>query len=166
MEQLKTSLQELTEILCHAHLKIVTAESCTGGLLAGWLTELPGSSRWFERGFVTYSNHAKQELLGVREMLIQFNGAVSIPVAEAMAKGALLHSQADISLAVTGIAGPDGGSAEKPIGTVCFAWAIKDYLVESNMRCFRHASRQQVRQAACLHSIQGAAALLKRINLS
>lgn len=106
-------------------LKIATAESCTGGLIAGLLTEVAGSSDVFERGFVTYSNQAKQELLGVPEDLLIRYGAVSQEVARAMAQGALAHSQADLAVAVTGIAGPGGGSAQKPVGLVHIAAARK-----------------------------------------
>ena len=123
---MESLLSQLTEQLQARSFMIATAESCTGGLVAALLTECPGSSNWFERGFVTYSNLAKQESLGVDEQLIQNFGAVSIPVAEAMAAGALNHSQADIALAVTGIAGPAGGSVEKPVGTVCFALPGED----------------------------------------
>lgn len=100
-----------------------TAESCTGGLVAAACTDLAGSSEWFERGFVTYSNAAKSSLLGVAPSLIEQHGAVSQQVALAMAQGALLHSGAQVALAVTGIAGPGGGSADKPVGTVWFGWA-------------------------------------------
>lgn len=103
-------------------LKIATAESCTGGLIAGLLTEIPGSSDVVERGFVTYSNESKHELLGVPRELIERNGAVSSPVALAMAEGALRHSQAHLALAVTGIAGPGGGTDEKPVGLVYIAF--------------------------------------------
>lgn len=105
-------------------LFIVTAESCTGGMLAAALTAIPGSSAYFERGFVTYSNIAKQEILGVdSQILIKF-GAVSEPVAQAMAEGALQSNHAQVSVAITGVAGPDGGSKNKPVGTVCFAWIV------------------------------------------
>lgn len=106
-------------------LKIATAESCTGGLIAGLLTEIAGSSDVFERGFVTYSNRAKQELIGVPDALLIRHGAVSEEVARAMAQGALIHSGADLAVAVTGIAGPGGGSAEKPVGLVHIAAARK-----------------------------------------
>jgi nicotinamide-nucleotide amidase len=104
-------------------LKIVTAESCTGGLLAGALTENAGASTVFERGFVTYSNEAKQDLLGVPAELIAAHGAVSAEVAEAMALGALAHSRAQLALAITGVAGPGGGTEEKPVGLLHFALA-------------------------------------------
>ena len=106
-----------------AKLQLVTAESCSGGLIAGLLTEIPGSSDVVERGFVTYSNDAKTELLGVPEDLIRAHGAVSDLVARAMAQGALTHSRAGIAVAVTGIAGPGGGTAEKPVGLVYVAAA-------------------------------------------
>src|SRR5580698_10364370 len=105
------------------HLRVVTAESCTGGLIAGLLTEIPGSSDVVERGFVTYSNQAKEDLLGVPAALLHAHGAVSEPVCRAMADGALKHSLAQLSVAVTGIAGPGGGSAEKPVGVVYVATA-------------------------------------------
>jgi nicotinamide-nucleotide amidase len=107
-------------------LKIVCAESCTGGLLAGALTEIPGSSDVFDRGFVVYSNAAKQQMLGVAEAVIERHGAVSREAADAMAEGALGHSAADLAVAVTGIAGPGGGSTEKPVGLVHFAAAARD----------------------------------------
>lgn len=106
-------------------LKIATAESCTGGLIAGLLTEIAGSSDVFERGFVTYSNQAKQEIIGVPQALLIRHGAVSEDVARAMAQGALSHSLADLAVAVTGVAGPGGGSAEKPVGLVHIAAARK-----------------------------------------
>ena len=100
---------------------LATAESCTGGMIAAACTDLAGSSAWFERGFVTYSNEAKTEMLGVDAALIAVHGAVSEPVARAMAEGALAHSRADVAVAVTGIAGPSGGSVDKPVGLVHFA---------------------------------------------
>ena len=119
---------ELTHALAQALMQhgwmLAAAESCTGGLIAARCTDLAGSSDWFERGFVTYSNEAKHELLGVDLALITEHGAVSEAVAQAMALGALRHSQAQVAVAVTGIAGPTGGSADKPVGTVWFAWAL------------------------------------------
>ncbi len=107
-------------------LMVCTAESCTGGLIAGACTDLAGSSDWFERGIVSYSNAAKTELLGVAAALIEAHGAVSEPVARAMAAGVLARSQAQLAVAVTGVAGPGGGSAAKPVGTVWLAWAWRD----------------------------------------
>lgn len=105
---------------------LATAESCTGGGVAQALTAIAGSSAWFERGFVTYANAAKMEMLGVPESTLARHGAVSEATARAMAEGALRHSHADWSLAITGIAGPTGGTPEKPVGTVCFAWAGRE----------------------------------------
>ena len=131
--------------------QLCCAESCTGGLIAAACTQLAGSSDWFDRGFVTYSNAAKTELLGVPEALIASHGAVSEPVARAMAEGVLSRSNAQWSLAVTGIAGPGGGSAEKPVGTVWLAWAHRPTAASSVwVSAERHVwpgSRQAVRSA-------------------
>lgn len=129
-------------------LKIVTAESCTGGLLAALLTEIPGSSDVFDRGFVTYSNAAKHQLLGVSETLIDACGAVSPEVARAMADGALTHSKADISVAITGVAGPGGGSEEKPVGLVQFACARRMSPIKNAEQRFGDTGRTQVRMAS------------------
>lgn len=107
------------------HLMLATAESCTAGGIGFAVTLVPGSSGWYERGFITYSNEAKQQVLGVSPAYLRDFGAVSEPVARSMALGALSHSAAQVALAVTGIAGPDGGTASKPVGTVCFAWALR-----------------------------------------
>ena len=124
VQALEANLTQISlHLLQHRHT-LATAESCTGGMIAAACTDLPGSSQWFERGFVTYSNAAKTEMLGVPAALIEQHGAVSEPVARAMADGALAHSQAQVSLAVTGVAGPTGGSDEKPVGTVWFAWCV------------------------------------------
>ena len=139
-------------------LMLATAESCTGGLIAGACTELSGSSDWFERGFVTYSNAAKTELLDVPPALIGAHGAVSEVVAQAMAAGALRHSHAQLSLAVTGVAGPTGGSAEKPVGTVCFGWATPEGVFSEQQRF--EGNRDQVRQATVRHALRG---LLQRL---
>jgi len=125
---------------------LVTAESCTGGWAAQELTAVAGSSAWFERGFVTYSNEAKQEMLGVRAETIERHGAVSEETAREMALGALERSRGTVALAITGIAGPSGGSREKPVGTVCFAWAKKDRTLTAETRHFagdREAVRRQ-----------------------
>ena len=132
---------------------MATAESCTGGLIAAQCTDLPGSSRWFDRGLVTYSNSAKSELLGVEASLIEVHGAVSEAVARAMALGAVYRTNARASVSVTGIAGPDGGTVAKPVGTVWFGWCI-DGLVYSECLLFS-GTRQQVRQASCAHALVG-----------
>ena len=143
---------------CKAHGKMIaTAESCTGGLLAGLVTQIPGSSFVFERGFVTYSNAAKSELLGVDERLIADHGAVSAEVARAMALGALARSKAQLSLAVTGIAGPGGGSDFKPVGLVYLACATGGG-VEVREERYGDLGREQVRAAA----LRTALALLAR----
>ena len=116
-------VEDLAAALLARGWMLATAESCTGGLIAAACTDLAGSSNWLERGFVSYSNAAKTDLLGVDPAMIARHGAVSEPVARAMAQGALQHSKAQCALAVTGIAGPGGGSADKPVGTVWFAWA-------------------------------------------
>jgi len=131
---------------------LATAESCTGGLIAAACTDLAGSSDWFERGFVTYSNAAKTELLGVDAGLIATHGAVSEPVARAMAAGALAHSPAQVSVAVTGVAGPAGGSAEKPVGTVWFGWSVQGQL-RSERRRF-DGDRAAVRAATVHYALQ------------
>lgn len=128
-------------------VRIATAESCTGGMIAAALTDVPGSSSVFDRGFVTYSNAAKTDMLGVPAALIADHGAVSDPVARSMAEGALTRSEANISVSVTGIAGPGGGSAEKPVGLVFVAVAINDQQVRSTRHEFGDLGRAAVRQA-------------------
>jgi nicotinamide-nucleotide amidase len=123
LESNMTMVDALSQALLHRGWMLATAESCTGGLIAARCTDLAGSSQWFERGFVTYSNDAKHELLGVDSQVLAQEGAVSEAVARDMALGALRHSKAQVSLAVTGVAGPTGGSRSKPVGTVWFAWA-------------------------------------------
>nr|WP_307703182.1 CinA family protein [Variovorax paradoxus] len=138
---------------------LATAESCTGGLIAGACTELAGSSAWFERGFVTYSNAAKTELLGVDAALIETHGAVSEAVARAMAAGAIAHSAARVAVAVTGVAGPTGGSPEKPVGTVWFGWSI-DGQIRTERRRF-DGDRAAVRAATVHYALQTLAHLLQ-----
>jgi nicotinamide-nucleotide amidase len=123
-ENLAEAVRALSEALLARGWRLCTAESCTGGLIAAACTERAGSSDWFDRGMVSYSNAAKTDLLGVPAALIGAHGAVSAAVAEAMARGAITHSAATVSVAVTGIAGPSGGSADKPVGTVWFGWAV------------------------------------------
>ncbi|MCO4089722.1 MAG: CinA family protein [Limnohabitans sp.] len=137
---------------------MATAESCTGGLIAASCTDLPGSSKWFERGFVTYSNAAKTDLLGVQPDVIAAEGAVSEAVARAMALGAFYRTPARVSVAVTGIAGPDGGSADKPVGTVWLAWCI-DGLVHAKRQQFE-GNRKTIREATVTYGLHG---LLQRL---
>lgn len=150
--------QALAQQLMARQWMMATAESCTGGMVAAGCTDLAGSSAWFERGFVTYSNAAKQELLGVDPQTIAQHGAVSEAVAKAMALGACQHARSQVSVAVTGIAGPTGGSADKPVGTVWFAWCI-DGRVDAQKMVFS-GDRAAVRQASTQHALQG---LLARI---
>lgn len=138
--------------------RIASAESCTGGLIGAAITEMPGASDIYDRGFVTYSNAAKSELLGVPAALIEQHGAVSEPVARAMAAGALAHSPAHLAVAVTGVAGPTGGSAEKPEGTVWFGWATPEGVFTEHQRF--DGDRAAVRQAAVRHALAG---LLRRL---
>ena len=137
---------------------MAAAESCTGGMIAAACTDLAGSSAWFERGFVSYSNEAKTDLLGVPAALIAKHGAVSEPVVRAMAQGALQHSNAQVSVAVTGVAGPGGGSAGKPVGSVWFGWATPAGVV--TQLCRFEGDRHQVRQASVRHAMQRLAELL------
>ena len=133
--------------------RLATAESCTGGWVAKTITDIAGSSDWFDRGFVTYSNASKQDLLGVDAGLIGQHGAVSAPVVRAMVAGALAHSQAEVALAVSGIAGPGGGSPEKPVGTVWFAWGQTGGGSVTRRECFagdREAVRAQAVRTALL----------------
>ena len=130
---------------------MATAESCTGGLIAGACTELSGSSVWFDRGFVTYSNEAKTEMLGVDAALITSHGAVSEPVARAMAAGALRHARAQATVAVTGVAGPTGGSPEKPVGLVWFGWSVRGILTSEKMNF--SGDRAAVRQATVQYAL-------------
>ena len=154
--------QELVETLAtelrSRGLMLATAESCTGGLIAAACTDVSGSSDWFERGFVTYSNAAKTELLSVPAALIDEHGAVSEPVARAMAAGALSHSRAQLSVSVTGVAGPTGGSADKPVGTVWLAWATPAGVTAE--RCHFTGDRAAVRQATVVQAVTG---LLERL---
>ena len=152
------SVQKLAERLRAQGAQLASAESCTGGLIAAACTDLAGSSDWFERGFVTYSNAAKAELLGVPPESIAQHGAVSEPVARAMAEGALRRSHAQLSVAVTGVAGPGGGSADKPVGTVWFAWCADGRTESQRMRF--DGDRAAVRAQTVLHALPG---LLNRL---
>ena len=142
----------LADALLARGWKVATAESCTGGMIAAACTDLSGSSNWFERGFVTYSNEAKVDSLGVDPALIAQHGAVSEVVARAMAFGAIRHSLGQASVAVTGVAGPTGGSAEKPVGTVWFGFQV-DGRLTSEMRRF-DGDRAAVRAATVRHALQ------------
>ncbi|MFX1695631.1 CinA family protein [Paraburkholderia sp. A1RO-5L] len=141
-----------------ARLMLATAESCTGGMVATAITDISGSSGWFDRGFVTYSNQAKTEMIGVPAELIEKHGAVSEPVARAMAEGALRNSRAQVSLAITGIAGPGGGTPEKPVGMVSFGWSNR--LHTSVETLVFKGDREQIRVQAATHALRGLLALI------
>ena len=154
LEQSRQSLCRLVaDLMFKNHLFLTTAESCTGGLIAGACTDLAGSSQWFDRGFVTYSNAAKTEMLGVAAALITQFGAVSEQVAAAMAQGALKNSAAQVSVAVTGVAGPAGGSAEKPVGTVWIGWCINGQTTTE--LCHFDGGRAMVRALTVQRALQG-----------
>lgn len=146
-------IEQLAERLQQRGWMVACAESCTGGLIAGALTDLPGSSAWFDRGFVTYSNAAKQDMLGVPDEIIARHGAVSVETVSAMAAGALANSVAQVTVAVSGIAGPTGGTLEKPVGTVYLAWATADQ-VNAMHRLFT-GDRAQIRAATVTVAIDG-----------
>ena len=139
-------------------MMLATAESCTGGWVGQVVTAVPGSSHWFDRGFITYTNNAKQQMLGVSTDLLARYGAVSEQTARAMAEGALERSDAQVSLAITGIAGPGGGTRDKPVGTVCFAWAMEDRDTQTKRLQF-DGDRQAIRQQAVAEALSGLLAL-------
>jgi nicotinamide-nucleotide amidase len=149
----------LAEILLSRAWTVSLAESCTGGLVCATLTQLAGSSEWFERGYITYSNEAKTECLDVSTQLITSHGAVSEQVAKAMAEGARINSGSDVAISITGIAGPTGGSIEKPVGTVCFGWATENQTLSKTM-CF-DGDRQAVRLQATEFALTELIALLR-----
>ena len=155
---MSADIAQLADLMQKKDWMLASAESCTGGMIAAACTDVAGSSNWFERGFVTYSNAAKTELLGVDTGLIEQQGAVSEAVARAMAAGALARSKAQVSVAVTGVAGPGGGSAEKPVGTVWFGFAVGDQ-VTSEIKQFA-GDRAAVRQATVEHAVQRLCKLL------
>ena len=158
LQALEANLTQISLRLLARRYLLATAESCTGGMIAAACTDLSGSSQWFERGFVTYSNEAKAEMLGVPPGLIEQHGAVSEPVARAMADGALAHSRAQVSLAVTGVAGPTGGSEAKPVGTVWFAWCVGGE-THSEMQHFA-GDRAAVRVATVRYALKRLLSLL------
>jgi nicotinamide-nucleotide amidase len=164
--QLWRRAQQLGELLQRERLTLATAESCTAGGVAFAVTQIPGSSAWFDRGFITYSNDSKLKVLGVSPVYLRDYGAVSEPVARSMALGCLNHSAAQVAVAVTGIAGPDGGSESKPVGTVCLAWAIRrDPTVAPWVRTATRlfdGDRAAVRTQAVLEALDGLIVLLEQ----
>jgi len=159
MDNLATQVGETLK----AHgMMLATAESCTGGGVAQAITEVAGSSVWFERGFVTYSNLSKQQMLGVREYTLEQHGAVSEMTVREMVAGALAHSAAQVALAVSGIAGPDGGTPEKPVGTVWFAWGIKGGEIHAQ-RYQIDGNRAEVRAKSVQIALQGVVNILNQL---
>ncbi|MBT8525867.1 CinA family protein [Polynucleobacter paneuropaeus] len=159
MNSSSTLAKALSLVLIQKSWKIALAESCTGGLVCATLTELPGSSDWFERGYVTYSNVAKAECLGVAPETIDSFGAVSEQVAKAMAEGAQRNAAVNVGVAITGIAGPTGGSLQKPVGTVCFAWSVAESTI-CKTQLFS-GDRQAIREQACAYALSELLTLLK-----
>lgn len=153
IDSLKKQVLETARILKEHGRMLATAESCTGGGLSYWLTSVPGSSDWFERGFVTYSNDAKIDMLQVDPLIIETHGAVSEVTAIAMADGVIKLSRANLGIAITGIAGPDGGSSEKPVGTVWIAWSGKHFKTFAQHFVFT-GDRQAVRLAAMTTALE------------
>ncbi len=154
MTDLPAEAANLLESLKEAGLIVATAESCTGGMIAAALTDVAGSSAVVDRGFITYSNAAKHQMLGVSEALIAEHGAVSEPVARAMAEGALARSNTTIAVSVTGVAGPGGGSPDKPVGTVHFACARQGAATRHSHQLFAGLDRAGVRKASVLHAFK------------
>lgn len=152
MDSLYALAEQLGQAMRQQRLMLVTAESCTGGWVGEVVTAVPGSSQWYDRGFITYSNAAKMAMLGVQPETLDRWGAVSEQTVREMAEGALSHSDANIALSVSGIAGPGGGSPNKPVGTVCFGWAVRSGPVWSQVRHFP-GDRQMIRRQAVQASL-------------
>jgi nicotinamide-nucleotide amidase len=154
---------KLGDKLMQTNSLVATAESCTGGGVAYAITYVTGSSQWFDRSFITYSNESKQEMLGVQGKTLKENGAVSEAVVVEMAQGAVRNSNANIAVSISGIAGPGGGSIDKPVGTVCFSWCHEMSRSITETKCFK-GSREEVREQAVIHALQGLIRLLDLIN--
>ena len=157
--QIETLARRLGQVAQEKGVMITTAESCTAGGIAYAITEVPGSSAWFDRGFVTYTNASKKDLLGVQEATLADNGAVSLPVVQEMTQGALRASDAQLAVAVSGIAGPGGAVPGKPVGTVCLAWQWRDEVAQSHCEYFS-GDRKAVREQTILYALNG---LLERL---
>jgi len=153
--------EEVGAALKSHRLMLATAESCTGGWIAEAITMVPGSSDWFERGFVTYTYISKREMLGVKEETLGKHGAVAEEVGREMVTGALARSHAQVAVAVSGIAGPSGGTPEKPVGTVCFAWGTRDGIQRSETKHYP-GDREAVRKLSVEHALKGVLAVLAR----
>jgi nicotinamide-nucleotide amidase len=161
MEIVVTNTEQLAQLLLRRGWMLATAESCTGGLISAACTELAGSSNWFERGFVSYSNEAKTELLGVKAQTIAAHGAVSEAVVREMVEGAVSRSRARVGVAVTGVAGPSGGSKDKPVGTVWFGYRVDGELTSETVRF--PGDRAAVRAATVQHALNGLVQRLGRL---
>ncbi len=159
--QLYSLAEQVGRALTARGLMLATAESCTGGWIAEAVTMVPGSSEWFERGFVTYTYISKREMLGVAGDTLGTQGAVSEQAVREMAQGAIAHSRAQVAVAVSGVAGPSGGTAEKPVGTVCFAWCARDGAAETATQHFA-GDREAVRKQSVVHALEGVLRLLER----
>ena len=160
MSELTELSNKLSRLLLERKKHLAVAESCTGGWLAKCLTDIAGSSDWFERGFVTYSNAAKQDMLGVAAPTLAADGAVSEAVVREMVRGVLVHAPVDIAVAISGIAGPGGGSPDKPVGTVCFAWAERGGGAEA-ATCHFDGERESVRYQAVQYALVRLIAMLE-----
>jgi nicotinamide-nucleotide amidase len=153
-EELMQLARDLGEALLARNWMLTTAESCTGGWVGQLLTAIPGSSAWYERGFITYANAAKQEMLGVPADMLETFGAVSEETAGAMAAGALTHSHAHAALAISGVAGPGGGTPQKPVGLVCYGWALSDG-TRMTSTCRLGGDREEIRSRAVAAAMRG-----------
>jgi nicotinamide-nucleotide amidase len=161
-ETARTLVEQLAQLLGQKGYRLVVAESCTGGWLAKVLTDLPGSSDWFDRGYVSYSNQAKQTMLGVSQQTLDRFGAVSLETVREMTQGALQESGREVAVAISGIAGPGGGSEEKPVGTVCFSWQVsgREPLLE---QCCFEGDRNRVRWQSVVHVLEKLIGQLKHV---
>ena len=159
-EELRQLAAELGDMLRARGWMVATAESCTGGWVGQLLTSIPGSSAWYERGFITYANAAKQEMLGVPAATLESCGAVSEETASAMAAGALAHSHAQAALAISGVSGPGGGTPQKPVGLVCYGWVLADGTHMSST-CRLDGDREEIRSRAVAAALRGLIDLMR-----
>ena len=160
MQKLTELSKKVAALLADNHHILVTAESCTGGKIAAAITDIPGSSGWFDRAFITYSNEAKIDMIGVSPKTLNVCGAVSQKTVEEMATGAIKNSQGTVAISVSGVAGPTGGTKEKPVGTVWFGWKIVDCLEKQEKVCFS-GDRSAIREKACVYALEKLIELLE-----
>ena len=160
-EKLYQLAERVGQALKAKGMMMATAESCTGGWIAQAVTAVPGSSEWFERGFVVYTYVAKREMLGVKQQTLDAHGAVSEQTVREMTEGALAHSHAQVAVSVSGTAGPTGGTAEKPVGTVCFGWGSRQSGLQTATKCFR-GERESVRRQAVAFALEQVLAVVRR----